>query len=48
MFISGLWCGTEYIPEDTCGYKGSLSQALWRFDSTKLKEVIKVLQVCCS
>ena len=46
--MSGLWCCTEYIPEDTCSYKGSLSQALWRFDSTELKEVIKVLQLCCS
>ena len=25
-----------------------LSQALWRFDSIELKEVTKVLQLCCS
>ena len=31
----------------TCSY-GSLSQALWRFDSIELKEVTKVLQLCCS
>ena len=27
---------------------GSLSQALWKFDSIELKEVSKVLQLCCS
>ena len=27
---------------------GSLSQALWKFDNIELKEVTKVLQLCCS
>ena len=28
--------------------QGSLSQALWRFDSIELKEVTNVLRLCCS
>ena len=30
------------------GSEGSLSQALWKFDSNELKEVAKILQLCCS
>ena len=41
-FIWRLLCATEDIPEDTCSYKGSLSQTLWRFDSIGFKEVTKV------
>ena len=31
-----LWCATEDIPKDVRSY-GSLSQVLWRLDSTELK-----------
>ena len=34
-FIGGLWCATEDIPQDMV--EGSLSQALWKFDSIELK-----------
>ena len=30
------------------GRSGSLSHALWKFDSTELREVTKVLQLYCS
>ena len=42
VFIWGLWCATEDIPEDMGNY-GSLSQELWKSDSIKLKEGIAAL-----
>ena len=50
IYIWGLWYAAEDIQEDSYMYQGtgSVSQALRRFDSTELKEVTKVLQLCFS
>ena len=47
VFVWRIWCDTEDISKVDVA-KGIVSQVLWIFDSIELKEMTKILQLCCS